>query len=182
MNQQYYRADIVLRNPSLGNCTVNKNSPYSIQSDKFPGKKPDPARASKEMMNIPKKDTPLFRQPVANQSIHPMIACTETPELHLLPILNLLRITISPLHRHVGVCIGVYQHVERTIAIELRKESHGCCDLPEYGLYLFLDLLFGLFGGQFGAPVVVVSGMSEIEVWWVGWGGYLLGRGVLFVC
>lgn len=70
-------------------------------------------------MNIHNKNTLLFRQPIANQRIHPMIARTKAPELHLLPILDLLRITIPPLHWHIGVCISIYQHIECTIAVEL---------------------------------------------------------------
>ena len=108
----------------------------------------------------PYKDHPLFRQPVANQRVHSMIARTEAPELHLLPILDLFRVTVAPLHWHIGVRIGVYQNVERTVAIELREECDGCCDLPEYGLDFFLDLLFRLLGWWFRASVSLSAGVK----------------------
>ena len=74
-----------------------------------------------------------------------MTTRTKTPQLHLLPILNLLGIAIPPLQRHLAVRIGVHQHVERAVAVERREEGHGCCDLAEYGLDVGLDLSFGFF-------------------------------------
>jgi len=49
----------------------------------------------------------LFGQPVANHCVYPVITSTEAPELHLLPILDLLRIAVSPLHWHIGVCVCI---------------------------------------------------------------------------
>ena len=81
-----------------------------------------------------------------------MIARAETPQLHLLPILNLLGVAISPFHRHLRVRVRVDQDVERAIArVELGKEGHGGGDLAEDGLDFELDLLFGFLGGWFGS-------------------------------
>ena len=81
-----------------------------------------------------------------------MIARAETPQLHLLPILNLLGVAVSPFHRHLRVRVRVDQDVERAIArVELGKEGHGGRDLAEDGLDFELDLLFGFLGGCFGS-------------------------------
>ena len=77
-----------------------------------------------------------------------MITRTKTPQLHLLPILNLLRIAVPPLHGHLAIRIRIHQHVERAVALQLRQECHRRRDLPEYGLDLCLDLGFRLFGGR----------------------------------
>ena len=80
-----------------------------------------------------------------------MIARAETPQLHFLPILNLLGVAIPPFHRHFRVRVRVDQDVERAIArVELWKEGHGGCDLAEDGLDFELDVLFGFLGGWFG--------------------------------
>jgi hypothetical protein len=42
-----------------------------------------------------------IRQPVADHSVDAVITRTETPQLHFLSILDLLRITVAPLDRHV---------------------------------------------------------------------------------
>ena len=77
-----------------------------------------------------------------------MIARAETPQLHFLPIFNLLGVAISPFHRHFRVRVRVDQDVEGAVArIELWQEGHGGCDLAEDGLDLELDLLFGFLGG-----------------------------------
>ena len=77
-----------------------------------------------------------------------MIARAETPQLHLLPVFNLLGVAIAPLHRHLRVGVRVDQDVERAVArIELRKEGHGGGDLAENGLDLKLDVLLRLLGG-----------------------------------
>ena len=86
-----------------------------------------------------------LRQPVAHQSIDLVIARAEAPELHLLGILNLLRIAVTPFHRHLGVGVCVYEHVEGAVALELRQEGNRSRDLPEDGLYLVLNLLLRLF-------------------------------------
>jgi hypothetical protein len=79
-----------------------------------------------------------------------MVTCAEAPELYLLPVRNITRITVSPLHWHFTICICVDKHVETAVTIELRKKRYGCCDLAEDGLYLFLDLFLGLFWCCFG--------------------------------
>ena len=85
-----------------------------------------------------------------------MIARAETPQLHLFPILNLLGVAISPLHRHFRVRVRVDQDVEGAIArIELREEGYGSCDLAEDGLDFELDLLFRLLRGRFGGVAVL---------------------------
>lgn len=79
-----------------------------------------------------------------------MIARAETPQLHLLPVFNLLRVAIAPLHRHLRVGVRVDQDVERAVArIELRKEGYGGGDLAENGLDLQLDVLLRLLRGWF---------------------------------
>lgn len=76
-----------------------------------------------------------------------MIRSAKIPQLHLLPILNLLCIRISPFHWHLTVCIRIHQHIERAIAgVELWEESYGGGDLAEDGLDFELDLFFGFFG------------------------------------
>lgn len=39
--------------------------------------------------------------PIADKGIDPVITRTETPQLHLFAVLDLLCITIAPFHRHV---------------------------------------------------------------------------------
>ena len=81
-----------------------------------------------------------------------MVARAETPQLHFLPILNLLGVAVPPFHRHLRVRIRVDQDVERAIArVELWEEGHGGCDLAEDGLDFELDVLFGFLGGWFGS-------------------------------
>lgn len=87
-----------------------------------------------------------------------MIARAETPQLHLLPIFYLLRVAVSPFHRHFRVCIGVDQDIESAVAgIELWKEGHRGCDLAEDRLDFKLDLLLRLLWGRF-------RGVSVFEV------------------
>ena len=84
-----------------------------------------------------------------------MIARAETPQLHLFPIFYLLRVAISPFHRHIRVRIRVNQYVERAIArVELRKEGYGGGDLAEDGLDFKLDLLLRLLWRWFGSVSV----------------------------
>ena len=82
-----------------------------------------------------------------------MIARAEAPQLHLLGILNLLRVTVTPFHRHFRVGVCVYEHVEGTVTLELRKESNRCRNLSEDGLYLVLDLLLCLLRSGLRASV-----------------------------
>jgi hypothetical protein len=76
----------------------------------------------------------------------------ETPELHLLPILDLLRIAIAPFHWYIAIRIGIDQYVERAVAIELGEEGYRGGDLAEDRLDLGLDLGFGLLGGGLWCP------------------------------
>jgi hypothetical protein len=112
---------------------------------------------------IPKPKPPaLLPNPIANQRIHTMIARAETPQLHLLPVLDLLRIAIAPLHRHLAIGIRIHQHVERAVAVQLRQERHRRRDLPEDRLDLGLDLDLGLLdrrrGRRVRRRVLLVSG------------------------
>lgn len=58
--------------------------------------------------------------PVAHQRIHPMVTSTKAPQLHLLTILDLFGVAIAPFNRYIGIGVGVHQHIEGAIAIELR--------------------------------------------------------------
>lgn len=46
-----------------------------------------------------------------------MVICAEAPQLDLFTVLDLLRITVTPLDGHLGIRIGVYEDVESTVAI-----------------------------------------------------------------
>lgn len=85
----------------------------------------------------------------------------KTPQLHLLAINDLLRIRVAPLQWHVGVCIGVYEHVESAVAVQHRQEGNRRRDLAEDSLNLLLNFLLRLFG------------------WWLR--SVILGRRVFFV-
>lgn len=93
---------------------------------------------------------------------------TKPPQLHPLPILNLLGVAVAPLDGHLGRRVGIHQDVEGAVAaLELGEEGHGGGDLPEDGGDLGLDLGFGLFfGGFFGGVVFLVGGF---------WGGGRFG-------
>jgi len=82
-----------------------------------------------------------------------MITRTKASKLHFLPILDLLCITISPLHRNIRVRICVNEHIEGTITVKLWEEGYRGGDLSEYRLDFVLDLLFSLFGLWFCASV-----------------------------
>jgi hypothetical protein len=69
-----------------------------------------------------------------------VITGTETPQLNLLTILDLFRITVSPFNRNIRVRVGVDHDVERAIAVQHWQERDGCGDLSEDGLDFFLDL------------------------------------------
>ncbi len=76
-----------------------------------------------------------------------MTTRTKTPQLHLLPILNLPRIAVAPLHGHLRVRIGVDEDVEGAVAgVELGEEGHRGGDLAEDRLDLGLNFFFGFFG------------------------------------
>lgn len=88
-----------------------------------------------------------------------MIARAKTPQLHLLPVLNLLGVAIPPFHRDLRVRVRVNQDVERAVArVELGEEGHGGGDLAEDGLNLELDFLFRFLGRGFGSVAAVGRG------------------------
>jgi hypothetical protein len=101
-----------------------------------------------------------------------MVACTKTSQLNLLPVFDLLRITISPLHRDVTVGIGVHQYVKGTISFKLGQECDGCGNLPEDGLDFGLDFGLCLLRGR-GRCACRRRG-GGVSVFLVGW---LLGSG-----
>lgn len=70
--------------------------------------------------------------PITDKRINPMIARAKAPQLHLLSILYLFRVAISPFHWHLRVRICVDQDIECAVAgIELWKECHRGCDLAK---------------------------------------------------
>src|SRR5271170_6789444 len=87
---------------------------------------------------------PLIFKSIAHHRVHPMTSRTEASQLHLLPIPDLLCITISPLNWYIGVGIRIHKHVECTVPIQHWKECDRCCYLSEDSLNLFLYLRFGL--------------------------------------
>lgn len=96
-----------------------------------------------------------------------MITRTKTPQLHLLPIFNLFRIAIPPLHWYFRIRIRIHQHIERAIPIQLRQESHARRNLPKYTLYFRLYLFLGFFcrrsrRGFFWGGVLLVCGFGGV--------------------
>ena len=71
-----------------------------------------------------------------------MIRRTEAPQLHLLSVLDVPRIAISPFKRNFGICVGVYKYIKCAIPVQLREKCHGSRNLPEDCLNLVLDLFF----------------------------------------
>lgn len=86
-----------------------------------------------------------------------MITRAKTPQLHLLPVLDLLGIAVAPFYRDVGICISVDQNVECAVPIELRQEGDGSGDLSEYRLDLCLDFFLGFLGRWLIVLSIVVS-------------------------
>lgn len=94
-----------------------------------------------------------------------MIRCAEPSQLHPLPVLNLLGIRISPLDGHLAVGVGVDEHVEGAVAVELGEECDARGDLAEDGGDFGLDFLLGLFGshgggGGGGGGVFLIGGFG----------------------
>lgn len=73
-----------------------------------------------------------------------MIVRAEAPQLHLLAVLDLLRVAVAPFDGHFRVSIGVDEDVEGAVPVENREEGHGRRDLSEDRLDLFLDLFLCL--------------------------------------
>ena len=109
--------------------------------------------------------TNLFPNPVTNQSINFMITCRKTPQLHLLTVLYLFRIAISPLQRHLAIRIRIHENIKRAVAFQLREEGYACRNLAEDGLDLRLDFNFGFFdcGGR-SRPTVQLVRINAIKV------------------
>lgn len=99
-----------------------------------------------------------------------MVGSAESSQLHLLAILNLLCVRVTPLNGHLAVGVGVDEHVEGAVTVELGEEGDGCGDLAEDGGDLGLDLGLSLFGGEGGTA-------SRGCVFLIGRGGLGLGLG-----
>ena len=85
-----------------------------------------------------------------------MVARAEAAQLDALAVLDLLGVAVAPLDGHLAVGVGVDEHVEGAVAVELREERHARRDLPEDGGDLGLDLGLGLLcceRGGVGGPV-----------------------------
>lgn len=108
----------------------------------------------------------LKNVPIANTSPHAMHPRTKPPQLHLLPLLNLPRIAIAPLHRHLTIRIRIDKNIKRTWPIQLWQKSHRGGDLSEYRLDFFLDFRFGFF--------LLLLLLLLWEGWW---GGVFVGLG-----
>ena len=89
----------------------------------------------------------LLNIPVRHQRVDAVAVRREAPQHDLLGVLDLLRVTVAPLERHVTIGIGVHQHVECAVAVEHRQESDGSGDLTEKRLDFLLDLCLCLLGG-----------------------------------
>lgn len=73
-----------------------------------------------------------------------MVRRAEPAQLHPLPVLDLLGVRVPPFDRHIRVGVGVHEHVEGAVAVELGQERHGRGDLAEDGGDLGLDLCLRL--------------------------------------
>lgn len=62
----------------------------------------------------------LVGQPVADQGVDAVVARAEAAQLDALAVLDLLGIAVAPLDRHIAVCIGVDEHVEGAVPVQLR--------------------------------------------------------------
>lgn len=90
-----------------------------------------------------------------------MISRTEPPQLNFLPANNLFPAinTVAPLHRHVAVSVGVYEHIEGVGArVELWEEGDAGGDLAEKGGDFGLNFRLGFFGGRSGCWVWCICG------------------------
>lgn len=85
-----------------------------------------------------------------------MIVRAKAPELHLLRVLDLLRVAVTPLNRDFGVGVGVYEDVEGAVAVKHGEEGYGCGDLSEDSLNFVLDLFLGFLDGRVGVTIGIV--------------------------
>ena len=106
-----------------------------------PGSRPNP---------LADRGALLVGQPIADQRVDPVVARAEAAQLHALAVGDLLGVAVAPLDRHLAVGVGVDEHVEGAVAVELRQERHRRRDLAEDGGDLGLDLGLGLFRGDGG--------------------------------
>jgi len=83
--------------------------------------------------------------PVAYERVNAVVARGEVPQLYLFTICDFLGVTVSPLHRYIGIGIGIYKYVECAITVQHRQKSHGSCNLTKDCLYLGLYLSLGFF-------------------------------------
>lgn len=89
----------------------------------------------------------LLGQPVADKGIDAVVRGAEASQLHPLAVDDLLCVTVAPLDGDIAVCVGIDEHIEGAVAVELREEGDGGGDLAEDGGDFGLDLGFGLFLG-----------------------------------
>lgn len=108
-----------------------------------------------------------------------MVARTEAPKLHLLPVLDLLGVTVAPLQRNLRVRVGIYKDIERAVSIQLRQESNRGSNLPKDGLDLVLDLFLRFLRRNLVVPKKI---STKSEANWRGefalWYGILLIGGL----
>jgi hypothetical protein len=102
----------------------------------------------------------------------------EPTQLHPLAVDDLLGVAVAPLDGHLARGVGVDEHIEGAVALQLREEGDGSGDLPEDGGYLGLDLGFGFF---FFFLVLLPLGRVLLLVGWgcgrLGLGGFGFGLG-----
>lgn len=82
-----------------------------------------------------------------------MIASAEASELHLLAILDLLRIAVAPFEWDIRVGVSIDKNVECAVSVEHWQESHGGRDLSENGLNLRLNFRLGLLFWCIAGPI-----------------------------
>ena len=93
-----------------------------------------------------------------------MIARAKAAQLNPLTVHNLFCVAVAPFYRHVAVCIGVHEHVERAVARELGQEGNRGGDLSEDCGDLVLDFLFRLLGlSSVRGSGSVLDGMSVMS-------------------
>lgn len=86
----------------------------------------------------------LLHNPITHRRLHPMTTRSPAPQHHLLTPINLPRLTISPLHRHLRIPIRIHKHIKRTATIQHRQKRHTRGNLPEQTLNLRLYFCFPL--------------------------------------
>lgn len=107
----------------------------------------------------------LISQSVADKRADTVVVGAEAAELDLLSVLDLLGVTVTPLHGDIRVGIGVDENIECAIAIENGEEGDRGSNLAENGLDLFLDFLLSLFNrlGGWGFAVSVAFQPTSVS-------------------